>query len=232
MDKLTTELKRLHFDNGGPDDAVRLLVIEFLQAADWDAVATLFAAVQRELDLPAPAISVSASAGFRLWLPLAEAVSPNQAQVFLEGLRQRYLAEFPRQRLRLGREVQAEAVPAPDPNTDKWSAFIDPTMGSMFLAEPGLDMAPNRDRQADLLAGIRLIPASDFQRALASLTEAPDIQGEPAMTAAGSQPGLALSQHFDDPQHFLLAVMNDPQARAEHRIAAAQALLPYFAKAR
>ena len=103
---------------------------------------------------------------------------------------------------------------------------IDLIQGSMFIEEAGLDMAPNMDRQADLLATVVRIKAGDFQHVLSGRA----VEGS-ASAQSGVEPLLPLGNRFDDPQSFLLAVMNDPAARAEHRIAAAQALLPYFAKA-
>ncbi len=50
----------------------------------------------------------------------------------------------------------------------------------------------------------------------------------PAVPGAVPHAGLAVGGGFVDPKSFLLAVMNDPGATAEHRIEAAKALLPYF----
>ena len=62
-------------------------------------------------------------------------------------------------------------VPALDETTGRWSAFIDPTMGSMFIEETWLEMAPARDKQAGMLAGVESIKAENFQLALASLQQ-------------------------------------------------------------
>ena len=74
---------------------VRLMRLNFRKARDWEAVAQLYQAVQDELDLPRPAISVSAESGFHLWFSLAAPISLGSARSFLEALRHRYLAEIP-----------------------------------------------------------------------------------------------------------------------------------------
>lgn len=228
MDKLTAELQRLHFLDDSPGGEIRVLRVEFFKSADWPAVAALYAALQNELDLPAPAVSVSASDGFGVWLPLLEGVDAAPAMAFLDGLRQRFLDGIPDQRLGLAAGAPAQRVPGPDAASGKWSAFIDPTLGSMFSEQAGLDMAPNMDRQAELLAGVAAIKAADFRRVLAGFS-APGT--DPGVIQAPPLGGrtLSVSGRFDDPHSFLLAVMNDPAASPEQRIAAAQALLPYFA---
>lgn len=229
---------RVALDPVGPDDRARALALDFARSADWEEVARLCQAIQEDLDLPAPAVSVSGKDGYRLWFSLAEPVPLEQAQRFLEALRRRYLADIPPARLafrpQAGEPGVLDLVPALDRETGKWSAFIDPAMGSMFAAEPGLEMAPNLDKQADLLAGFESIKAGDFQRALDALQSPAETADSPApaadspRAAAGGQETLKVGSGFKDPKSFLLAVMNDPSASAELRIEAAKALLPYF----
>lgn len=241
MSKLDSELQRLGWPADDPsgcavpgrlaaDGSTRCLAIDFARSADWPQAAALCRALADDLDLPAPAVSVSGSAGYRLWLALAEPTPAAEAGRFLAALCGKYLAEMPAGHRRChpaagptaAPGLAVEAVPALDPVTGKWSAFIDPGLGEMFVAEAGLDMAPNFDRQADLLAGIQLITAADFRRALGALTTA-----EPsAQAAAAPRPAAG---HYADPHSFLLAVINDPTASTADRIAAATALLPYFA---
>ncbi|HZX30201.1 MAG TPA: hypothetical protein VFF03_02520 [Rhodocyclaceae bacterium] len=213
-------------DPSDPDGRTRAMVLVFQSAADWAAVADLFQAVQADLELPAPAISVSGRAGYEVWFSLAEAVPAAEAQGFLEALRARYLSEIPAARLRQSPgDGPVNLVPALHGASGKWSAFIDPSMGGMFADEPGLEMAPSLDRQADLLAGFESIKPADFRRAMASLLS-------PAVTTGGvgEGAGLAVGGNFTDPKRFLLAVMNDPSASPAWRIEAAKALLPYFEK--
>ena len=218
MDKLDSELQRLHFL---PVDQRQALGIRFLRATDWPAIATLCQAMQEELDLPTPVVSIDGQ-GYQLWLSLAEAVDAGQATSFLDSLCARHLADIPESRLQFG--LPDNRPPAPLADGERWAAFIDPGMGSMFTREPWLDMPPNRNQQSDLLAGCKSVNTTDFRRALALLQPAPerDAGKAPEPLATLSIPG-----EFTDPRQFLLAVMNNPQARLEQRIDAAKALLPY-----
>ena len=257
MHKLTTQLQRLYFlpeqpglcqnleAEGGEanhafqpvsaDGRVRTLCIKFTRSGNWEALAQLHQALQEELDLPAPAISVSGDKGFRLWLSLAQPVPVAQARHFLAALRYRYLADLPPANLEFvpGAEpASITLVPALNAATGKWSAFIDPSLGSMFIDEAGLEMAPNLERQADLLAALKSIDAAAFQRALEQLaanqpSPSPAVAREPGESTP-RRSTLDVGSHYSDPKSFLLAVMNDPSASAGQRIKAAKALLPYF----
>jgi hypothetical protein len=229
----------------GPAATVRTMVLTFRQADAWARVASLYRALQSDLALPAPALSVSGRAGYRLWLSLAEPLPLAQARRFLNALQQKYLADLPIADLELlPAPISAEPdlvrlPPALHAGSGRWSAFIDPSMGSMFIDEAGLEMAPSLAKQADMLAGLDSIASGDFEQALALLETAPPTVAAPIeREAAASQPGsdtadaserLSVGGHFSDPQSFLLAVMNDPTASARQRIRAAKALLPYFA---
>ena len=239
------------------DGRVRTLVVGVAAATGWGPVAALCAGVDAELALPPPAVAVAGAAGFQVWFSLAEPVALACAADFLVGLRARFLADVPDARLVLAplpagaRSVRP--VPALDAASGRWSAFIDPGLGGMFADEPWLDMAPGLAQQAELLAGVRSIAPADFTRALACLAAAPAPDGTavvPALPApmasrpvdlparaggdVGMSPprpdGLGVGSGFADPRSFLLAVMNDPTARAEHRLDAAKALLPYFSR--
>lgn len=253
MDRLIAELQRLYFpkdqlaskavaqtlaggepvalDPVGPDGRTRVMVLGFGRAADWAAAVDLFRVVQEELELPAPAISVSGQNGYEVWFSLAEAVPAEDARRFLEAIRLRYLSELPASRLqqRPG-DGPVDLVPALHRASGKWSAFIDPSMGSMFADEPGLEMAPSLDRQADLLSGFENIKAVDFKRVMGLLASPAAPAGGDAEGAGGQPSTLTVSGNFADPRSFLLAVMNDPSASPEWRIEAAKALLPYFEK--
>lgn len=205
-------------DPQGPEGKARALLACFVRPGDWEHVQALWHGVQADFDLPAPAISVSGQGGYRLWFSLAEAVDMGDAAAFLEGLRRRYLADLPASRFGFlpGSTGQhsPEPVPALHAETGKWSAFIDPSLGAMFADEPGLEMAPNLDRQADLLAGFASIRPADFRRVLEAL--------RPQADAAAGEAGA-----HGDPRAFLLAVMNDASIDMALRIEAAKALLPY-----
>lgn len=222
---------------------VRAMVVVFEKPGDWALVANLYQQMQEDLELPAPAISVSGRAGYQLWMSLAECIPEMEARVFLDALRQKYLADLSPSSLRLlpyADAVQVNLVPALYQDTGKWSSFIDPSMGAMFAEESGLDMAPNMDRQADMLAGLKRMKAVDFERALKLLQAESNARLKEDRAAALQEsirqapivgqapPKLLLAKHFNEPKSFLLAVMNDVSASAEHRIEAAKALLPYF----
>lgn len=199
---------------------VRTLVAGFRKSSDWASVADLYQAVQVDWEWPAPAISVSADQGFQIWFSLAEPVSLAQAGQFLELLRQRYLAGLPASAVALQPGHEGDCVPlvpALHAASGKWSAFIDPSMGEMFIDEPGLDMAPGLDRQAEMLAALASIAAADFHRVMAA---------PPPTGNADSQRGM--SPGSDHPHGFLLAVMNDPSVAMGDRIEAAKALLPHY----
>lgn len=233
----------------GADGRVRAMVLGFARAADWPRVADLYQAVQEDLDLPAPALAVSGLDGFGLWFSLAEAVPAEVARAFLEGLRCRYLADMPPARLVFqpdgGESAIVKLTPARQHGSGKWSAFIDPSLGSMFVEEAGLEMAPNTEQQARILAGLASIKPSELLRAGALLqapaeaaddTPLPGVEPLPSTAARPSSESaktgarLAVGSGFSDPRSFLLAVMNDPSASARQRIRAAKALLPYFAE--
>lgn len=186
----------------------------------WAAIAGLYAGVLNDLALPPPAMAVSGDAGYRLWFALAEPVPVAEAAAFLRGLADRYLAAVPpamQVLCPLGEVGEASLVPALHPSTGRWSAFIDPGLGGMLAEEPWLDMAPNPDKQADILAGFEAIKPAAFAQALACLGPLPAASPTPASPAAG--------EAFDEPRRFLLAVMNDPTVDMALRIAAAKALL-------
>lgn len=211
----------------GPDGQVRTVVVGLAGAAAWPAVAALCEGVEAELELPAPAVSVAGAAGFRVWFSLASAVPLARAVAFGDGLCRRFLAELPAAHVDLlptpaGRGA-LPAVPAAEGATGRWTAFIDPALGGMFADEPWLAMAPNPERQADLLAGFASIAAADFERVMAMLGAAAAVSPAAAGPAAGGA--------FSDPKGFLLAVMNDPGVSLAQRIEAARVLLPYFERA-
>ena len=244
-----------------PAGMARAMVVSFARATDWEQVANLYQALQDELDLPAPGVSVSGRKGYSLWFSLAEALPlaqiqawvdssfPGGRQAFLAALRLKYLADIPLAHLELQPDALAIKTLAPTRHnaTGKWSAFIDPSMGSMFIVEPGLEMAPILDRQAGMLAGLKSIKTANFQRALSILQAPSELDGEPALTLAEAAarlptkvsrpPDLADGYRYSklgegntyaDPRDFLLAVMNDSSVGVKQRIKAAKALLPYF----
>jgi hypothetical protein len=261
MNKLESELQRLYFlpgqtwpslksDTDNPvidlitaTGLVRCLVISVEQGCDWAQLGALYQGVQEDLDLPAPAISVSVEAGYQIWFSLTEPIGLQSARDFMAGLCQKYLTETKVTKLKFRPGTANNLgflplVPAKQAESERWSAFIDPTMGSMFVDETWLEMAPNLDKQAGMLAGLASITADDFQQALIILQSPPE--DKPISTAQNSASvqlqtcseltTLNMESGFTNPKSFLLAVMNNPSASAEHRIQAATVLLPFFAK--
>lgn len=193
------------------------------------------------LDLPVPAVSLAGDAGFHVWFALTDPVPAERGRVFLEALCRRCLPEGASRALRLPGTAGLTGLSLP-PARDggRWTAFIDPSLAGMFDGETWLDMAPSPERQAELLAGFRAIRPAEFDRALAELDPpgavvpsprgvlAGQVVEPPALSGTVPPLGLGVGSGFVDPRTFLLAVMNDPGASADHRIDAAKALLPYF----
>jgi hypothetical protein len=234
-----------------PAGMLRTMVISVERGSYWEDLTALYQGVQEDFDLPAPAISVSVEDGFQIWFSLAEAVPYQQARIFLNALRLKYLADIPQSRLKFRPAAEACAnaeslsvlplMQTLNEPAERWSAFIDPSMGSMFVEETWLEMAPNLDKQAAMLAGVESVKSEDFQRVLALLqTEAAcsasldsniRSDGETGQRGPGTdcRPSLSgVGGDFVDPKSFLMAVMNDPDISVRDRIEAARALLPYF----
>lgn len=183
-----------------PDGRVRALVLELGRPADWDALLAVWQGVQADLALPAPAIAVSGTDAYQLWFSVAQAVPVAQAAAFLEGLRQRHLADVAPHRIGMlpapvpvpASVPAANAPPAPrslppalrvpvqQPN-GHWSAFVTADLARIFADEPWLDLPPNELAQADLLSRMVSIPLADFERACAQLRPSPP---EPASAPA------------------------------------------------
>jgi hypothetical protein len=228
--------KTIGLNLASADGMARAMVINFKKASDWELAANLYLAVQNDLDLPAPAVSVSGNKGYGLWFSLSESLPVTEAHAFLEALRLKYLPDLPADSLELcpasGMQSVMNLVPSLHMTTGKWSAYIDPSLGSMFMDEPWLEIAPNLGKQADILASLESIRTEDFQKACIALATAalPDAES-PVMTHPDPvRAKLNINTPYTDPESFLLAVMNDPSASPRHRISAAKALLPYFRK--
>lgn len=242
-ERLAAEWRRLYMlpDESWPDaddamrncrllsaeSTVRSLVIEFTRTGDWPVLASFYESLQIDEELPVQAIAVTPS-GYQLWLSLANPVSYAEARQFLLCLQAKYLAALPAGRVALLPDTasgvsELPVIPNFNPESQKWVAFIDPGMGSMFIDEPGLDIAPNPERQADLLMSVRSISPQMFKRIV---DEANDRTApQPSCTARPVQDAAFPSTSFNDPREFLLLVMNSSEAALTERIAAAKALL-------
>src|SRR5450830_550703 len=211
-----------------PDGAVRALVLELARPADWALLSTVWRGVQTDLELPAPAIAVSGIDGYQLWFSLAEPVSALQAGAFLEALRVRYLSLVAPGRLLMlpavdaaspGQIQHALLVPALQPATGHWSAFVAPDLAAIFSEEPWLDLPPNPEAQAKVLSRLECIKPAVFHAVLERLSPVVMPQAAPISSVDHESNGRqatvevkasALKGNSLDPKRFLLCVMNDP----------------------
>jgi hypothetical protein len=210
MSRLASQKQRLY-------GAGRALVLSLGRPADWDLVASVWQGVQRDLDLPAPAIAVSGTDAYQLWFSVASPVSDADGLAFLEGLRQRYWPDVKEARVARLAGDSLPTVPQPVDADGNWSAFVARDLAPVFSDTPWLDIPPNEDGQADLLSGIAPIPAGEWAGALARLAA-------PTATAPAPSPA-APATAASSPRAFLLQVMNDPAVPLALRIDAAKALL-------
>jgi hypothetical protein len=178
MQKLSFELQRLYLLAGqqrdgqaidlARDGMVRTLVIDFHQAdgeQHWVRLCDVANALQTELGLPAPAVSVSGGECYRLWLSLAQPVTEAQARQFLALLHKAY---FEDEEIDFGRS-RVDLPPAQNRATGLWAAFINPSMGGALAEDLGLEMAPPDAAQAGFLEGLLSISTEEYQQALATL---------------------------------------------------------------
>ncbi|MBB3221164.1 hypothetical protein [Pseudoduganella umbonata] len=170
------------------DGTVRTLVIPFDWRKDgggteqWERLCAVANALQGELGLPAPAVSISGAAGFRLWLSFESPLPVATAQHFLDLLRAAYFPELARPAQ--GWLAPVEMPPCRNPATGKWAAFIHPGMGASFADEPALEMMPPTAAQTAFLQGLQSIGAAQFQHALDVLQPALDVAQPPSGPAA------------------------------------------------
>jgi len=207
MQKLSFELQRLYLLAGQQRDAqstqsielvkdgmVRTLVIDFHKAdgeQHWARLCDVANALQTELGLPAPAVSVSGGECYRLWLSLAQPVTEAQAKQFLALLHKAY---FEDEEIDFGRS-QVDLPPAQNRATGLWAAFINPSMGGALAEDLGLEMAPPDAAQAAFLEGLVSISEEEYQQALATLQRkhaAAPASAPVASTASTTPAGLLL----------------------------------------
>jgi hypothetical protein len=179
------------------DGLARALAIPFRkvfgdgETGHWERLCAVANALQAELGLPVPAVSIDGVNAYRLWLSLETPVPADQAQEFLELLRQAYFPAL---------ELAPDAATAPvylppclNPRSGKWAAFIHPGMGASFAEESGLEVAPPLAGQVGFLEGLDSIAEEQFRQALRKLEQrrapasAPAIS-EAAATALAAEP--------------------------------------------
>ena len=171
----------------------RTLVLEFGGKGGgekhWGELCAIANAVQHELDLPAPAVSISGRTSFYLWLSLETPVPQAQARQFLQLLRTVFLpassdilAAAPAAFLE-----SVELPPCLQPS-GTWAAFIHPGMGASFADEPGLDMPPPLHAQLGFVEGLRSMTAAQFAQALAVLQQHAGVAPAAATASVGKAP--------------------------------------------
>jgi hypothetical protein len=246
MNRLQRELRRLYMSqaNAGlgldldalglvdAQERVRAMVLELARPADWAALSAVWGGIQADLGLPAPAIAINGSDGYQLWFSLIEPVPAPKAGAFLDALRRHYLGDIAPGRVAMlpaldaasaTPPLHARPVPALQADSGLWSAFVASDLVPMFADEPGLDMPPNPDGQAQLLEPLKSITPAEFELALQRLSSA----AVPAAHVQASSPAAQVAVSLD-PKRFLLDVMNNDSLDLVLRIEAAKALLPYF----
>ena len=208
----------------------RALVIDFDGAADgsgarqWTTLCTVANALQTELGLPAPAVTISGRKGYSLWLSLETPMPAPEVRQFLRMLRLVYVPEIVStddDAAKCAIRAVAELPPFLDRISGKWAAFINPGMGASFAEDPGLEMAPPWGAQAAFLAGLQSISIRQFGQALLRLEQlcgvtnnvmasAPDSTAKPSgsvsvpATAAAPAGGMLLKDaSIDDVVKFL-----------------------------
>lgn len=157
------------------DGMTRAMAIPFDKCADseeaqhWSLLCQVANALQVELGLPAPAVSISGANGFCLWLSFEAPVPAALVRTFLQLLCDAYL---PNSDVRPEAAIEcAELPPCLHASTGKWAAFIHPGLGASFADESGLEMAPPFAGQAALLENLKSITEAQFSHALSTLQQ-------------------------------------------------------------
>lgn len=181
MQKLDSELTRLYLQpqatqGGTPalataDGGTRAIAIAFNPIANeeegqhWTRLCAMANAMQAELGLPAPAVSISGT-GYNLWLSLESPVPVATVARFLTLLNAAYMPELVDQ---ANTGAPPQLPPYPLAGGEQWAAFIHPELGASFASEPALDIAPPPAGQAALLEGLHSISAQQFEQAMREL---------------------------------------------------------------
>jgi hypothetical protein len=161
----------------------RALVIDFHKTPNeqhWMRLCEVANALQTELGLPAPAVSVSGGTSYGLWLSLATPIPTEQARAFLALL---HMAYFKDEQIDLNRTA-VELPPCLHHATGLWGAFINPGMGASFADELGLEMQPPIAAQTAFLEGLQSIGDAEFAKALNLLQQKQAAAPAPVPAAA------------------------------------------------
>ena len=214
MHKLIAELRRLYLTNdrrypdadlerhlrgelgmavdlADDEGMARALVINFVKRPGdehWSQLCATANALQTELGLPAPAVSVSGGDSYGLWLSLEKPVPAARLQQLKALLHQAYFAEQP---LELD-NAAVELPPCIHQPGGLWAAFINPGMGASFADELGLEMAPPLTAQVAFLEGLRGITGAELEHALELLQKPRDARENPTPAPAPAPASTAI----------------------------------------
>lgn len=145
----------------------------------------------------------------------------------MQALGRRYLPDQP-----LSCLVRvAPSMPGQNVEGDRWSAFLAPDLVTLFAETPWLDLPPNSEGQAELLAPLASIQPAQWQAVLAQLTAVSTEAPEPAPSPPQASPA-GLPHGEQEARLFLLSVVNDPAAPLALRVEAAKALVQATAMSR
>lgn len=155
-------------DLANDDGLARALVIEFRRLPDdghWSQLCETANALQTELGLPAPAVSVSGGDSYGLWLSLEAPLPAARLRQLKALLHQAY---FARQEVPAGDvdKTSIELPPCLHQSSGLWAAFINPGMGASFADDLGLEMPPPVGAQTAFLEGLRGTTEKEFDHAL------------------------------------------------------------------
>ncbi|TFW21319.1 hypothetical protein [Duganella callida] len=167
------------------DGYTRAIVLDFHKAEGerhWLRLCEVANALQADLGLPAPAVSVSGGDCYRLWLSLEAPLTTAQAAQFTALLHKAYFEDEP---VDPGR-TSVELPPCLHAATGLWAAFINPGMGGALAEDLGLEMPPNENAQAAFLEKLGSISGEVFEQALAALQRkhADALSASASMTAS------------------------------------------------
>lgn len=194
---LNAEISRLYRLAGDSDSQplelvsatglTRAMVLEFRRKAGqavprhWDHLCRMANYLQEQLELPAPAVSISGKNSYQLWLSLSQAVPVKQAETFLLQLCASYFPDLPADELdwlpqHADQHLQSRVECPPRVQSNGlWSAFIHPGMGAAFEEEAGLEVEPPAAGQAAFLERLHSISVSQWHHAYALLqSQQPD----------------------------------------------------------
>lgn len=207
MNKLTAELKRLYADARSISLSFRKLK-EDSEAGHWERLCAVANALQGELDLPAPAVSISGDGAYGLWLSLEKPLPAERAQEFVELLCAAYCPELGQSPGAVGKPLALP--PVLNHSSGKWAAFIHPGMGVSFAGDEGLEVQPPEAGQLALIEGLQSISEEQLAQAVARLRPAP---AQPRKAVAAQEGLLLKDATLEDIVNFLHSKNIEPTFR-------------------